>query len=137
MGDRVNWGFVSEMGGPVINLYSHWSGHERREMLANALDYAKPRWNDPSFATRIVISQLIGDQWANETGWGLMVDTLGDNEYPYLVVYWEHKLVVEVPLDWHDTGKEGFEKVWTLAPQAKTYSFEEFIGKYATQRAYQ
>ena len=134
MGDRANWGFIQEMGAPIINLYTHWRGSERHELLANALDYAKPRWSDPSYGTRIVISQIVGEEWANETGWGITVDELGDNEHSYLMVHWESKKVVEVPMSWEDTGKSGLQAVWSRAPQAKVTSFEDFIQQYATQR---
>lgn len=134
MGDRANWGFIQEMGAPIINLYTHWHGSQRHALLANALDYAKPRWPDPSYSTRIVISQIVGDEWANETGWGLTVDELGDNGYSYLLVMWDTKKVVEVPIDWNHTGKSGMQAVWGMAPTAKVTSFDDFIQQYATQR---
>lgn len=134
MGDRVNWGFVSDIGKPVINLYGHWAGSDRESLLANALEYAKPRWNDASYATRIVISQIIGDQWANETGWRLTADALSDNEYPYLMVFWELKKVIDIPITWNDTGESGFQTALAKIPKATSYTFEEFIRKFATQR---
>jgi hypothetical protein len=132
MGDRVNWGFVAEMGAPVINLYGHWAGSERRERLAEALQSAKPRWSDTSYATRIVISQIVGEQWNSETGWGLTVDELSDNEHPYLLVFWETKQVVDIPLDYNNTGKTGFYTAMSRIPQAQVFTFEEFIKEYAT-----
>ena len=134
MGDRANWGFIQEVGAPIINLYTHWQGSERHELLANALQYARPRWSDPSYGTRIVISQIIGDEWSNETGWGLTVDELGDNSHSYLLVMWATRQVVEVPIDWAHTGKSGMQAVWSRTPQAKINSFDDFIQQYATQR---
>lgn len=134
MGDRTNWGFVAEMGAPVINLYGHWAGSERRELLAKALREAKPRWSDAGYATRIVMSQIIGDQWDTQYNWGVYVDQLGDNEHPYLMVFWEVGIVVEIPLTSDDTGKPGLEKVWTLAPQATTWTLEEFVEAFSPQR---
>ena len=131
MGDRTNWGFVQELGAPVINLYGHWAGAERRELLANAMREAKPRWSDPGYATRIVMSQIIGDQWNSEYNWGVYVDQLGDNENPYLMVFWEPQVVVEIPITNMDTGKSGLERVWTLAPEATTWTFEEFVEEFA------
>lgn len=132
MGDRANWGFVESFGKPVINLYTHWEGYRKEELLANALEAARPRWDDPSYATRIVISQIIGDEWGNETGWGITVDALGDNEHDYLLVYWETQQVVRVPLSWQDTGESGLQTVWTKAPEAKVASFEDFIRVYSS-----
>lgn len=134
MGNRTNWGFVQEMGAPVLNLYGHWAGSNRRELLAKGLAEAKSRWSDPGYATRIVMSQIIGDEWNQPNSWGVYVDQLSDNENPYLMVFWEPKIVVEIPLTWEDTGKSGLEKVWTLAPQATTWTLEEFVESFSPQR---
>lgn len=134
MGDRANWGFFTEVGKPIINLYTHWHGSERYELLANALDYARPRWSDPSYATRIVTSQIIGDEWANETGWRLTVDELGDNEHSYLMVDWVSKVVYDIPINWNHTGKAGLTTAWELVPKAQINKFDRFIEKHATLR---
>ncbi|NCW94744.1 MAG: hypothetical protein EBW79_07175, partial [Actinobacteria bacterium] len=67
MGDRIVY-TIKQDKNLSVNLYSHWGGHDRFEALANALRAAEPRWNDTSYATRIIVSQLIGDQWNEETG---------------------------------------------------------------------
>ena len=54
--------------------------------LANALDKARPRWNDESYAIRIATSQMINDDWNSETGWGLSIDSILDNEHKIPVV---------------------------------------------------
>ena len=70
MGDRVVY-TIRQDKDLSVNLYSHWGGSDRFESLANALRAAQPRWSDTSYATRIIVSQLIGDQWESETGFGL------------------------------------------------------------------
>ena len=70
MGDRVVY-TIKDDNGLSVNLYSHWGGSDRFESLAAALRAAEPRWNDTSYATRIIVSQLIGDEWNEETGFGL------------------------------------------------------------------
>jgi hypothetical protein len=50
-----------------------------------ALAKATPRWDDPTYATRIVVSQLIGNNWNSETGYGLYV-TNETSEFWDLVV---------------------------------------------------
>ena len=62
MGDRANFGFV-DGAGDTICLYGHWAGHQMLGRLADAVIAARSRWNDSSYATRIAISNLIGDQW--------------------------------------------------------------------------
>ena len=84
MGNRANFGFKTN--GHTLYLYGHWAGENMLGNLANALEVARPRWTDPSYATRITVSQMIGDDWNQELGWGLTVDELCDNEHKVPVV---------------------------------------------------
>ena len=59
--------------------------------LADAVIKARPRWGDPAYATRIAISQLVGDQWTSETGWGLHVNEISDNEHKIAIVDWQQQ----------------------------------------------
>ncbi len=70
MGDRIVY-TIRQDENLSLNLYSHWGGYDRFIDLARALQAAEPRWNDSSYAARIIVSQLIGDQWAEEIGFGL------------------------------------------------------------------
>jgi hypothetical protein len=70
MGDRIVY-TIKQDEDLAVNLYSHWGGYDRFVILARALQAAEPRWNDSSYATRIIVSQLIGDQWNQELGFGL------------------------------------------------------------------
>ena len=56
--------------------------------LADAVIKARPRWSDPAYATRIAISQIIGDDWNMETGFGLHVNEISDNEHKIAIVDW-------------------------------------------------
>jgi len=90
MGDRANFGFVQPNGNTIV-LYGHWAGHGMLGKLADAVIKARPRWSDPAYATRIAISQLVGDQWTSETGWGLHVNEIADNEHKVAIVDWEQQ----------------------------------------------
>ena len=90
MGDRANFGFVQPNGNTIV-LYGHWAGHNMLGRLADAVIAARPRWTDTSYATRIAISQLIGDQWNMETGWGLQVNERSDNEHKIAIVDFEQQ----------------------------------------------
>jgi hypothetical protein len=85
MGDRANFGFVQPNGETIV-LYGHWAGHQMLGKLADAVIAARPRWNDPAYATRIAISQIIGNDWTSETGWGLHVNEISDNEHKIAIV---------------------------------------------------
>jgi len=90
MGDRANFGFTQPNGHTIV-LYGHWAGGAMLNQLANAVLAAEPRWEDPAYATRIAISQLVGDQWTSEIGWGLHVDEISDNEHRIPVINWDKK----------------------------------------------
>lgn len=85
MGDRANFGFVQPNGNTIV-LYGHWAGHNMLSKLAEAVFKARPRWNDSSYATRIATSQMIADDWNSETGWGLHINEIGDNEHKIAIV---------------------------------------------------
>ena len=52
-------------------LYSHWGETEWQRDLSMALKHAEPRWIDPTYATRMMISYLIQDCVLEETGFGI------------------------------------------------------------------
>ena len=85
MGDRANFGFVQPNGNTIV-LYGHWAGYQMLGRLADAVIAARPRWNDTAYATRIAVSQLIKDDWNSETGWGLHVNEIADNEHKIAIV---------------------------------------------------
>ena len=85
MGDRANFVFVQPNGETIV-LYGHWAGHGMLERLGEAVAAAQSRWADPSYATRIAVSQIIRDEWNTETGFGLYVNEIGDNEHRIAVV---------------------------------------------------
>jgi len=90
MGDRANFVFVQPNGESIV-LYGHWAGHNMLANLADAVIQARPRWSDSSYATRIAISQMVGDQWTSEIGWGLQVNEISDNEHKIPVVDFEQQ----------------------------------------------
>jgi hypothetical protein len=90
MGDRANFGFRDSKEN-IVFLYGHWAGHRMLQNLADAVQIAHPRWNDEAYATRITISQMIGDEWASETGWGISVNQLADNEHKVPIIDWKNK----------------------------------------------
>jgi len=69
-------------------LYGHWAGHDMLGNLASAVEAARSRWKDESYATRIVVSHLVGDQWHETTGWGLTVNSILDNEHKIPLIDW-------------------------------------------------
>lgn len=123
MGDRCVFGFrESEKDkDETIWLYSHWGGHSRGADLAKAIAKAQPRWTDTSYATRIAVSQIVGEAWDSETGYGLSAGSVytGDNEYDeYLVVNWNDKTVTAEAPDGTAWVTYGFEVYLSLYREA-------------------
>ena len=107
MGDRIVY-TIKQDKDLSINLYSHWGGYDRFEALANAIKAAEPRWSDTSYAARIIVSQLIGDQWAEETGFGLFASSgnggFYGGDHPDIVINLVNKTVED------ETGIHTFEQ---------------------------
>jgi len=130
MGDRANFGFVQPNGTTIV-LYGHWAGHNMLGKLADAVIAARPRWTDSSYATRIAISQLIGDQWNMETGWGLQVNERSDNEHKIAIVDWEQQTF---SLHEEDDFRDETNKVRGMKNEAIfTMDLSAFCEKYALE----
>lgn len=102
MGDRCNFIIstnstagktVDESVAGNLVLYSHWGGWDAAPDLQAALLAAKPRWSDDTYCARIIVSRIVGNAWNDETGFGLSVGQIPDNEWPYMLVDIERQLV--------------------------------------------
>lgn len=95
MGDRTNFHF--KVNEDMLTLYSHWGGYARKQDLARALNAAMPRiqMGDTDYALRICISQLIGSDWAQETGFGLRINNPqgAEEEYGLLEINFNNSTV--------------------------------------------
>jgi len=118
MGDRANFGFRDSKEN-IVFLYGHWAGHRMLENLANAVEQARPRWSDESYATRICVSQLVGEEWASETGWGISVNQLADNEHKVPIIDWKNKTFTLMEED--------------LQTEVFSQSLDAFVSKYSSQ----
>lgn len=127
MGDRANFGF-KQSNDETIVLYGHWAGHEMLANLAEAVEKARSRWTDESYATRIVVSNLIGDNWHETTGWGLTVNNILDNEHKIPVIDWRSgTFSLHEEASWEeDTKVKGM-----LDEPMFTMTLDSFINKYS------
>jgi hypothetical protein len=116
MGDRAVIGFKADKEAIPVFLYSHWGGSDRYRDAQRALVAAEPRWNDHAYATRIGISQIVQNYWADETGFGI---SAGHNSFStpdyddVIIITWDTRTVEIV-----SAGDS--EKV------SQTFSFDEF-----------
>ena len=94
MGDRIVY-TLAQTDGNQISLYSHWGGGDRYAALAYALEKARPRWSDESYCARIIVSNLIGPDWNEETGYGLWAGPdNGAGDHPAITI-WLDKNYIE------------------------------------------
>ena len=122
MGDRATFVF-EQQDHCSIYLYGHWAGWEMMSRLADALIAAHPRWNDESYATRIAISTMIGDEWSQETGWGITT-YFCDSEHSVPVVNFQTKTVKLIPHSWSDQFDINAEPKFIM-------TFQQFLDKFA------
>ena len=97
MGDRVTYVFEQKYSHPIF-LYGHWAGENMMANLADAIVFAWDRiqMEDEPYATRQMISHLIGDDWKMETGWGLTTYYC-DSEHSVPVISVRDKTVKLLP----------------------------------------
>lgn len=128
MGDRANFVFVDSNAETIV-LYGHWAGYGMLEKLANAVAKAMPRWSDESYATRIAISQMVGEEWQSELGWGLQVNQISDNEHKIPVINWKDRTF---SLHEEDTFANTQNKVRGMKNEAIfTMDLNDFVQKYS------
>jgi len=103
MGARINFVFKESDTRPAVVLYSHWGETEWQRDLAMALQHAKPRWIDQTYATRMMISYFMQDCILEETGFGIYA--VNDTEYDLgdsvVVIDFYNKTVYEAGSDVH------------------------------------
>ena len=129
MGDRANFGFRQADGNTIV-LYGHWAGYEMLAKLAHAVSAAETRWDDESYATRIAVSQLVGSEWNETTGWGLSINTIMDNEHKVPIIDWSTRsfsLHEEAP--WSESTEYKIRGVQD--EPLFTMTLESFINKYS------
>ncbi len=105
MGARINFIFREHEDRPAVVLYSHWGETEWQRDLAMALHHAKPRWEDTSYFTRMMISYLIQDEVLGETGFGIfaindITQDLGDDSV--IIDMTNRTIMNNVAVDWNN-----------------------------------
>ena len=89
-------GFQAKPADPIIYIYSQWGGESQKEILVNALQKSESRWTDSDYATRICISQIVGNSWNDTLGHGISVNTFCAPDYDTIQVVEWHKGKVSI-----------------------------------------
>ena len=121
MGDRAVIGFKANKDATPVYLYMHWAGSDRYLYVRDVIKAAQPRWNDAAYATRIAISQIVGQYWGEETGFGISAgnDEFASPDYDDVPVIIWYERVVEVINAWDRRrvlARVPFEQVMTMVP---------------------
>lgn len=128
MGERANVIFNTKkletttlkeaIQGSVV-LYTHWKGYELGQEIRHALYHAKPRFGDDPYATRIMVSRIVGNQWTDETGFGLLSGEVSDYNYPHVVIDWNERMIrIYSPDSEVQERKLDFDNFMALANEA-------------------
>ena len=112
MGARINFVFKDSEQGPMVVLYSHWGQDSWDTDLAEALQHSRPRWNDSSYATRMIISYLIQHSILDETGFGIYA--IANDGYDLgeqtILIDFTTKTITDI----HSVGWDNFIKAYGL-----------------------
>ena len=85
MGDRFTFG-VTDRGGDVLYLYSHWGGVDWDTNLKTALYEAGSHSKTSERANRILMSWLVGTAWDSKAGYAFSINNPTDTEYGYIPI---------------------------------------------------
>tara|TARA_B100000929_G_scaffold171085_1_gene135544 strand:+ start:280 stop:696 length:417 start_codon:yes stop_codon:yes gene_type:complete len=128
MGDRGNIEIKQPHAEDSVFLYTHWRGCQIKGILADALAKGG-RWSDPSYLTRIIFQEMIGDN-DTTTSFGISVGQPDDNEYPIPLVHWVEEDVIHDPGAAVPIPKRGPAKL-TITLEGVDYTPEDFVARYA------
>lgn len=96
-----------------VFLYSHWGGDDKIFDAANALAKSQPRWEDTTYGMRMFISQIIGNDWQSETGYGISAKNVFEEQYAPMIIDFETQVI-------------------TFDESEQMLSFREFVNAYAS-----
>jgi hypothetical protein len=125
MGNRANI-IVRQEDGDIF-LYSHYDGERLVKTLQTALTFGKNRWNDPSYLTRIIFSEMIRGAEHDELGYGISLSMVDNDGHDLLIVDTNTKKITIISekdglIKKSRKLKETFDKSISYS-----YSFEEYI----------
>ena len=137
MGARTTWAVKTQEGDAVVWLYSHWGGESKLENTKDALYKAEPRWSDSTYGARIFISQIVGDSWDSETGFGITTGTLEhvpfEEEYDLVVVDFTTKTITYGRFEF--TFEDFLSDTWGTRTSSGKITFDENYQNRANVRA--
>lgn len=131
MGNRANF-IVKQKSGDFLCVYGHWAGEGMFAQLANAIGRVilAGRQHDESYANRIFISELVGNDWMSDLGWGVSINSLPDNEHHIPVVDFNGGTVALYDSPLGSFGGGTFDPAEFIEPRF-VMPLDVFVKKYA------
>jgi hypothetical protein len=128
MGNRANLG-IRTSDRNTIFLYLHWGGTDIHEIMAKAISHAMVRDGDESYFTRIFVSRVIDTDWNEDTGVGMLVNSLPAMGDGYQVPIYDF---IDKTISLHEEDWEnGIGGVADYATEV--YDRDEYLAKYAVR----
>lgn len=96
MGNRAAIGFrQNQFVENTLLLYIHWAPTDDLTLLvAEAVKHASNRWDDPSYATRMAVTHIVGNEYNSEFGYGLHINFVPDLDIPVIpIIYWAERFI--------------------------------------------
>jgi hypothetical protein len=90
-----------------LHLYTHWSGTEWADLALAAVGKARERWGDSPYATRIVLTELIGSV-EGATGYGVTLNKC-ESEHDVPVYDLAEQVAYTITSGDYDAGRYGVE----------------------------
>lgn len=106
MGDRRNI-VLEYTDGRAIALYSHWTGSDLEQVLANALKRAQSRWDDSAYLTRAIFCEMVKGDVDGTTGFGIEPATWGEDDYCEADSSWDLHVMLDEQKVANVDGDEG------------------------------
>ena len=126
MGSRTAWRIISNEDA-VTWLYSHSGGEDKFSDTQSALVAAMPRWEDRTYGARIFISNIIGENWNSELGFGI-TSTSYYGECPFEESYFGTTIDFITQTVWMGSRQWSFSE-FIIADDCSAELVEEFYGK--------
>lgn len=117
MGDRANV-YIHENGRPGVYLYTHWDGTYLPRLIKDALqtERAQNRLTDTAYLTRILLEEMVKDQFGTETGFGVSAEVQdGDDRIVDIDTYNCIITLKGYPYDWDSVPLDPYayeDEIW-------------------------
>jgi hypothetical protein len=118
MGDQGVIAITTEPHTPALQITTHWGGADIAAAAEAAITKARPRWNDPSYCTRVLVQaalEHLGATTDDPLGHGLAIGGTCDTNRPAVIIDIPNQRVALIAPDGYYSATDGLNTgSWTL-----------------------